>query len=1102
MKKVIFLAIIAAFISVSCKNSFFSRFFCDETKTGQITEVVDNEVAGMASGMEKNESTMLDWLRYPSISPDGSHIAFSYMGDIYIVPSKGGFARALTSSEYFESSPVWSGDGSKIAFLSNRYGNFDVFVMSVNGGESKRLTFNSANETPMTFSNDGSKIYFNSAQMDNKENSMFPSKVMPELYSVPVAGGETALELPVPVFDMKISSDGKRFVYHDRKGYESYWRKHHTSSVTRDIWEYSVDEKKFTKISDFEGEDMSPVFGADNNTVYFLSEKSGSFNVWKKAGSEFTQLTKLDTHPVRWLSMSSNGTMCFSYHGQIYTFKEGGEPVRLDIHSSSEKVSSRMRTMLGAVSEITVSPDGMEVIAVLRGELYAFNPETGTTKRLTDTPREERWVSFHPEGRKILYSAFRDGSWNIYEMTVENKDEPYFFASTVVTEKPVIANESNTYQPSYSPDGKKIAYLKERTELVVYTISKDEHKTVLPGDRNISYVDGDQFYKWSPDSSRIAVVFNDRDLWGGEIGIVPADGSEEVVNITNTGTDDINPEWNGTGTALSWFNNGEIKAFFLNRAAFDEFNLTKEEFDIAKKIKDDAAAKKAPAKPGNPGKEQKPAKPVELEKDDIDGRIVKISLNPANVQDHLLSPDGETLYFITNEPAEYRVSAITLREKKDRVIASIPHPRNQFFWDAPGFELMIDKSGANLFVLAEKRAYKIGTADGKMKPAMPQAEFSVDGTKEKQYLFEHVWKTVNDKFYVEDMHNVDWKKFHDEYSRFIPHINNNYDFAEMMSEMLGELNVSHTGSGYIYNDPYGDDTARLGIFFTSVKEGVKIDEIIKGSPLQKASSRIKAGTVIEKIDGNAVAGSSPDVLLNRKTGKYVSLSLFDPVKNERWNETVKPVNLRAESELLYERWVEKNRTRVDELSKGKLGYVHIRGMNFTSFMDMYNDIMGKYHDREGIVIDTRFNGGGWLHNELSIFFSGKSYTRYTHRGRKNFGGDPNNQWTKKSVLLVSESNYSDAHLFPYAYKTLKLGKIVGMPVPGTSTAVWWPSMLDETLYFGIPQIGIRNTEDKYLENDQLTPDFIVPISPEQYIKGEDPQIEKAVSVLLEQEKKQ
>jgi len=1100
MKKLIISAILVSLLFVSCKNSFMSRFFCSDEKKSSTAQVLDGSEFNGQFNSVKNEANKLDWLRYPSISPDGKQIAFSYMGDIYITPVAGGFARALTTSEYFESNPVWSHDSSKIAFVSNRFGNFDVFVMSVNGGESKRLTFNSAYETPMTFSNDDSKIYFNSVQMDNKENSSFPSRVLPELYSVPVEGGNSVLELSIPVFDMHISKDGKRFVYHDRKGYENYWRKHHKSSVTRDIWEYSVVEKKFTKISDFEGEDLSPVFSADDSSIYFLSEKSGSFNVWKNdSQGKKSQLTNFTVDPVRFLSASNDGTMCFSYRGQLYTFKEGGEPVKLDIYSANERVTSRMRTFLDQISEITVSPDGMEMVAVLRGEIYAFNPETGTTKRITDTPGEERWVSFHPDGRKILYSAFRNGSWNIYETSIEEKGEPYFFASTKLVEKPVIANEFNTYQPLYSPDGKMIAYLKERTELVVYNVEKDVHTTVLPGDRNISYVDGDQRFQWSPDGSKIAVIFNDRDLWSGEIGIVSSDGTGSVINITNTGTDDINPKWNSSGTVLSWINQGEIYAFFLNREAMDEFNLTKEEFDITKKLKDEAAAKiKDVKKDIQPKKEPEPVKIVKFENDKFDARTMKISLNPSNVQDYVFSPDNETLYFITNEPAEYKISAIALREKKDRIVASIPHARNMFYWDAPGFSMTLDKTGTNLFVMAEKKAYKIATADGKMKPAVPQAEFSVDGTLEKQYLFEHVWKTVNDKFYVGDMHNVDWKKYFDEYSRFIPYINNNYDFAEMVSEMLGELNASHTGSGYIYVDPFGDDTSRLGIFYTLIPEGVRIDEIIEGSPLQKASSKIVNGTVIEKIDGISVAGNNFDLLMNRKTGKNVRLALLDPKKEEKWEETVKPINIRAESDLLYKRWVETNRQRVDELSKGKLGYVHIRGMDMRSFMEVYNDIMGKYHDREGIVIDTRFNGGGWLHNELSILFSGKSYTRYSHRGQKNFGGDPANQWTKKSILLVSESNYSDAHLFPYAYKTLKLGKIVGMPVPGTSTAVWWPSMLDETLYFGIPQIGIRDIEDKYLENNQLAPDFVVPISPEQYIKGEDPQIEKAVSVILDE----
>jgi C-terminal processing protease CtpA/Prc len=260
--------------------------------------------------------------------------------------------------------------------------------------------------------------------------------------------------------------------------------------------------------------------------------------------------------------------------------------------------------------------------------------------------------------------------------------------------------------------------------------------------------------------------------------------------------------------------------------------------------------------------------------------------------------------------------------------------------------------------------------------------------------------------------------------------------------------------------------------------------------------------IIEKIDGVKTAGNNINALLNRKVNEKVRVSLLDPQNGKQWEEVVRPIGYRHEFALLYERWVKKNKKLVDKLSGGKLGYVHIRGMDMGSFRKIYDDIMGKYSDREGIVIDTRFNGGGWLHNELAVLFSGKNYTRYSHRGRKNFGGDPGNQWTRKSILIVNEGNYSDAHLFPYTYRALNLGKIVGMPVPGTSTAVWWPNMLDDSMYFGIPQIGISDKEGQYLENKQLEPDYLIPVSPEQTIEGKDPQIEKAVEVLLKEKKKE
>ena len=1050
------------------------------------------------------ESNMLDWLRYPSISPDGKHIAFSYMGDIYITPVKGGLARLLTNSEHFESVPIWSNDSKMIAYVSTEFGNKDVFVISVNGPKGKRLTYNSAEDIPLSFSPDGRKIYFSSARMDNPDNSGFPTRSMPELYSVNLNGKNLEPELSVPVFGLSIKKDGSEFIYYDKKGYENNWRKHHVSSVTRDIWKYTPSKKSFKKLSDFKGENRSPVFAGNQEDIFYLSEESGTFNVWKlEKNGEKTQITTFDTHPVRSLSISDNSIICFSYHGQIYTMREGEKPSKLSVFSPNDRQTGESRMVLSSVNEIATSPDGAEVAVIMHGEVYVVNPDTGTTKRITHSPNEERWVNFHPTEKKLLYSSFRNGSWNVYEMTLEDSDELYFFNSTKLVENPVIDDETNSFQATYSPDGKKIAYLKDRTELVVFDIQKKTHTTVLPEDKNLSYIDGDQEYIWSPDSKRIAVTFIDRDRWSGEIGIADISGKKDIINITNSGTEDHFPVWNHDGSMLSWRNGGDIFAFFLNRKALDRFNLSKEEFDLQNKRKEtlEAGKKDSENKKDKNKPEAKPkAEKIEFDTTDIDERIIKISLSPSSVFAHTFSDDSEKMYVMSNEATEFKISEIDLREKKDKKLSGMPHARNISWWYLPEFSLEFNSKMKSVFALANKKAARIGL-DGKQKPIRPVAVYTVNSTEEKQYLFEHVWKTVNDKFYSKEMHAVNWKKHHDEYAKFIPHINNNFDFSEMLSEMLGELNVSHTGSGYIFKNPLGDNTGRLGIFFKETEKGIEIQEIIEGSPFKRSVSKAVAGNVIEKIDGVKTAGNNLNALLNRKVNKKVRVSLLNTGNGKQWEEVIRPIGYRHEFSLLYERWVKRNKKLVDKLSDGKLGYVHIHGMDMGSFRTIYDDIMGKYSDREGIVIDTRFNGGGWLHNELAVLFSGKNYTRYSHRGRKNFGGDPGDQWTKKSILIVNEGNYSDAHLFPYTYRALKLGKIVGMPVPGTSTAVWWPNMLDDSMYFGIPQIGISDKSGKYLENQQLEPDYLVPITPEETIEGKDPQIEKAVEVLLKEKTK-
>ena len=282
---------------------------------------------------------------------------------------------------------------------------------------------------------------------------------------------------------------------------------------------------------------------------------------------------------------------------------------------------------------------------------------------------------------------------------------------------------------------------------------------------------------------------------------------------------------------------------------------------------------------------------------------------------------------------------------------------------------------------------------------------------------------------------------------------------------------------------------------------MKIIEVMDKGPLQNATSQIKEGTVVEKIDGVLIDHKEANYwnLLNRKTHQTILLSLVDKT-GKRWEETVKPISLGEQNELLYQRWIKNRQKETEKLSDGKLGFMHVRAMDNEGFRAFYEQVLGKYPNKEALVVDTRFNGGGWLHDDLATFLSGKKYIEFIPRARK-IGVEPGNKWRKPSAVLISEGNYSDAHMFPVVYKTLGIGKLVGMPVAGTGTAVWWENLQDKELTFGIPQVGVVDNDGKYFENTELQPDIKQTLDPNFALKGRDQQLEKVVEELMKGVKK-
>ncbi len=1040
------------------------------------------------------------WLRHNSISPDGSKIAFTYKGDLYVVDSGGGLARQLTSNNAYESDPVWTRDSKKIFFSSYREGSKDIFLTSAEGGVPERITNIPGSETPKAVLPDGRILFTANIQADASYGG-FPSGN--QVYAVATGGKRPELISSLTLSEISVSADGN-VLYEDYKGYEDPLRKHHTSSVTRDIWlyrpadaqDFTIDGKgTFRKLTTFAGEDRQPVWAPDGNTYYYLSEQGGkTINLFKSSTDGAPrQLTFYEKDPVRYISVSDNGTIAYSQNGQLYTLREGEEPKIVDIRVFRDEFEKEINKMSfsGAASSMAVSPGGKEIAIVIRGDVFVTSTDYKTTRRITNTPEQERGVSFSKDGRQLYYASERNGFWGIYRTVLTEKDEKLFVYATKTKEELFSAEGETCFQPAVSPDGKQVAYLRDRTELVVQPTSGGKAKSLLKG-ANYSYQDGDQSFSWSPDSRFLLCNYQADGGWNNEdVALISLeDGS--VTNLTRSGYSDDGFRWALGGKAMTWESdkNGfrshgswgaesDIYIMFFDGKKMTEFRRDKEDAEIAKMLAGEDAKK-------NEKKDSTAKKKVEklsFELDQRDDRIFRLTSSSARYGDHFLTEDGSKLYYITPLESGRGLCCLDIKEGSVKVVQRGVNGR-----------ITPSPDGKEIFIFSGSGIKRISIASGQIKTVSFTGEYEFKPKAERAYMFEHIWKQVKEKFYDPGLHGADWDYCKENYSRFLPYINNYFDFQEMLSEMLGELNGSHTGARFY---PMGGESASyLGILvdYQYKGDGIKIKELLPDGVLALADSEIKAGDIIESIEGTPIkAGDNWYPLLAGRAGKKTAVTVLKNGKKPA-QLLVKPST--SDRNLLYRRWVRQREEIVEKLSGGRIGYVHVEGMNSPSFREVYSKALGRYRNCDALIVDTRHNGGGWLHDDLATFLSGSPYIRFQPRGQY-IGTEPYNKWTKPSCVLVCEDNYSDASGFPYVYRTLGLGKIIGMPVPGTMTAVWWERQINASIVFGIPQVGSYGIkEGRYLENLQLEPDVRVENEPAEVLEGRDQQLEAAVREML------
>ncbi|MGI0117197.1 S41 family peptidase [Zooshikella sp. RANM57] len=1058
------------------------------------------------------------WIRYAQVSPNGKTIAFSAYGDIYIVGVEGGIAQPLTVTDSYEFHPIWSEDSQTLAFASDRTGNFDIYVMAVNGGGAKRLTFHSADDIPTDFIRNGKAVLFNSARLDNPESAQYPSTRFPELYQVSVDGGMPKQLLTVPALEARMDNTGQRMLYVDKKSAENPWRKHQRSAATRDIWLKTSETQQ--QLTQFDGSDITPLWDVDQQGMLYLSESSGSFNVWRKTFNDSApqQVTFHKTHPVRFLSQDNAGNLVYTWHGQLFRLAKGEKsPKAIDVQFRSDRGNSKSQPGVHHVTEYVPSPNGREVAFIMRGDVYVTSLDYPTIKRITDTPEEEQGLSFSPDGKTLVYASERQGSWNIYQVTKQQTSEAFFFSSTVLQEKAVLDTKDDLMQPAFSPDGKYLALLSNRNEVKLYNLQTKKLRTLLAPHYSYSYEDGDMWFQWSPDSQWLAYHYDDA-RWMKEVGLIKADGKQPPINLSLSGYADTDPMWAMHGNAVIWLtakygrrNHGswgadmDMMGVFLNQKTLNAFAKSDEDRELAlqESEAEEENEKSAEQQKGKNNEEEPQLERIHVEREGLDTRIRRLTLHSSELAGGYLTNDGSKLYYLSRFEDGFDLWVHEFENESTYKFIDL-NAHNVVFTVLPNEEQAIG--------LLDGQLVQIDLINGRPTPIDTVVDITTKPDAEYQYLLEHIWRLMKTKFYRKDMHGVDWDFYYQAYQSKLVSINNGHDFSELVSEMLGELNASHTGSSY-HSPQRGEQTGSLGVYWAwdDSAQGLRITDVLPNNPFVLADQPIQVGDLIVAINGRTLtADQNPYALLNQQVGKRVLIEWRPKANDKKYNRrtkplpktrqrVIRPMTLGDEEYLAYQRWVQRQREQVEKHSSGQIGYIHIQRMNDASFRDTYAEILGRQQSRKAMVIDTRYNLGGWLHDDLAMLFSGQRYLEFVPRGRV-VGSDAHRRWQKPSIVVMNEANYSDAHIFPYVYKELGLGQLVGRPVPGTGTAVWWKTLYTEDIIFGIPQVGVRGIDGQLLENQELRPDFPMANDPDQLVKGVDQQLLKAVDVLLKSTK--
>jgi len=1074
-----------------------------------------------ASGLAQAQGlTPKPALAAPALSPDGSEIAFASGGDIWTVPASGGVAHLLVTDPASEDRPIYSPDGKQLAFTSTRNGPPNIYILTLATGAVRRLTWSDSAEQLDAWSRDGKWIYFSSGASDVARQT--------DIFRVSTAGGtplEVSRERFLAEFNAAPSPDGQTIALMAKgdSGLQ-WWRNGHAHIDEAELWLKPVAAgAPYRRLLGPDAKHLWPMWAPDGKTLFYMSDQSGVENLWRLSITDPkpSQITHFTDGRVLFPSIALDGS-CIVFERDFEIWKldlKTGQAARVAITLRGAPASSGDRRLSETnFQQMALSPDGRKVAVVAHGEVFAASSKDGgPAERVTEAGGVQSELTWSPDSRRIAYIALRGLAAHVVT---------YDFTSR--RERGLTTGESNDAGLSWSPDGKMIAYVRDRKELRVITLSdagEPQRDAVVFTGQVAGFQNAAP--AWSPDSRWIAFGVTDaksfRNVW-----VAPAAGGEaKPVSFLA----------NGDASSIVWSKDGKYLVFdtaqrsedvhivridllpHVPRYREDEFRdlfRTTENPDRrtppptapatkpaqgepspATKAEPDFAPANAAAapKPSDAAPAKSRIEAVRIVFDGIRNRATYLPLG-VTAENPVISPDGKTLVFRSSVSGQSILYSYNL----DELVHEPPTPQQLASSKRPKRFIAFTPDSKSLYYLDGGLVTTTTLDAPRPRQIAINADMDVAFDQEKLVAFNQAWSLLNRSFFDAKFHGKDWKALRTRFEPYIAGAHTPDEMRRLTNLMIGELNASHSGINRPPNGFGPNRIADLGLRFDreayEAGKGLVVREVITLGPAF-IEGTIKPGDILTAVEGH-VLGPNDNLnnLMLDRADKRTNLTVRTGGAVRQ--VVVRPVSSSVALGLLYRHWVEGQRAYVDKISGGRLGYVHIADMSSEALDQLYLDLDAENQAKEGVVVDVRNNNGGFVNGYVLDVFSRRNYLTMTSRGESAV---PSRQALGQralglpTVLLTNESSLSDAEDFTEGYRTLKLGKVVGVPTAGWIIYTSNVGLVDGSVV-RLPSTRIQGAAGDDLELHPRSVDIMVERPLGESVLGKDAQLEAAVSELL------